>query len=144
MFSSCSSGCLLCPEAFDDAPDCWQEAILSLQFDHVLIAAATLGSSTAVAVWASARLRVLGLVIGAAAGLLVAALTGHFGAQELKAVARQPFFSFSISAYSFPAMTWVPGAIIPLVFTTIIGVMDKIERILDRMSNEKWRRAVSR
>ncbi len=114
-----------------------------IQLDHVLIAAATLGTVTAVAVWASARLRVLGLVIGAAAGLLVAALTGHFGAPQLTAIAGRLFFSLPISGYSLPAMTWVPGAIIPLVFTAIIGVMDKMGAgvLIDRMNNEKWRRA---
>ncbi len=116
---------------------------LFFQFDHMLIAAATLGTLTTIAVWSSARLRILGLVLGTASGLLVAVLTGRFGATELAAVAGQPLFSLPISGYPLPALTWVPGAIIPFVLANIITAVDTIGCgvVIDRMNNNQWRRA---
>ena len=116
--------------------------VTPIQMDHVLIAVAALVTITSVAVWASGRLRVLGLGIGAAAGCLVAALTGHFGAGQLAAVAGQPLFSLPVGDYPLPTLTWVPGAIIPLVFCIIIGAVDEMGCgvVIDRMNNDQWKR----
>ncbi len=113
-----------------------------VQMDHVLIAIAALGTITSVAVWGSARFRVLSLGMGAAAGLLAAALTGHFGARQLAAVAGQPLFSLPVGDYPFPMLAWVPGAIIPLVFCSVIGAVDELGCgvVIDRMNNDEWRR----
>jgi len=114
-----------------------------LDLSHVLIAAVTLCAVTATAVWGAARLRVLGLIIGAAAGLLAASLTGGFGAKELADVAGQPFFSFPIEGHTLPTPVWVAGAILPLVFVSVIGAVDEMGCgvVADRMNNDQWRRA---
>ena len=49
----------------------------------ILIALSTLGTIVALQVWSVGRARVLALFIGAGVGLLVAILTGQFGAREL-------------------------------------------------------------
>jgi len=83
------------------------------------------------------------LIIGAAAGLAAAILTGNFGAGELATVASQPFFSFPVGEYRIPAPTWVAGAVIPLLFVSIIGAIDEMgcAVVADRMNNSQWRRA---
>jgi xanthine permease XanP len=54
-----------------------------LDLPSILIALSTLGTIVALQVWSVGRARVLALFIGAGVGLLVAILTGQFGAQEL-------------------------------------------------------------
>ena len=114
-----------------------------IHFDFVLIAVVTLGTVTAISVWASDRIRCLGLLIGAAAGLLTAWAVGHFGSSEWAAIAGQPFFSLPVGDYHRPALAWVPGAIIPLVFAVLIGNLDDMGSavVIDRMNNNEWRRA---
>ncbi len=114
----------------------------SIQFDHVIIGVVTLATITAVSVWVTDRLRVLGLAIGAAAGLGAAILTGQYGIAELTVVAGQPFFSLPMGDYVRPTLAWVPGAIIPLVFTIIISAVDEVGCgvVIDRMNNKQWRR----
>jgi len=108
----------------------------------ILIAATTLGSLVAVSVWSRPRLRVLALIIGAAAGMLVAVLTGDFGAAEMARVAIQPPLSLPIGNYTPPTPTWVPAAIIPLVLVLVINAVDAVGCgvVIDKMNNEKWRR----
>lgn len=114
-----------------------------INFGHVIIAAVTLGTITSIAVWASERIRCLGLIIGAAAGLLAASLTGHFGPGEWAAVSGQPFFSMPVGEYRRPDFTWLAGAVVPLVFTILIGSVDEMGCgvVIDRMNNDQWRRA---
>ena len=114
----------------------------AIRFDHVIIGVVTLATITAMSVWVSDRLRVLGLAIGAAAGLGAAVLTGQYGIAELTVVANQPFFSLPIGDYVSPTLTWVPGAIIPLVFAIIISGVDEMgcAVVIDRMNNKQWRR----
>jgi xanthine/uracil permease len=108
----------------------------------VLIALCTLATTTAISVWSSGRVRVLALIIGVAAGLLTAVLTGHFGTAELTAVAGQPLFAIPLGDYRPPVPTWVPGAIIPLALTLIIGALDDVGGgvMVDRMNNSQWQR----
>ena len=54
-----------------------------LDLPSILIALATLGTIVGLLVWSAGRARVLALFIGAGVGLLVAILTGQFGAREL-------------------------------------------------------------
>ncbi|WP_295608704.1 solute carrier family 23 protein, partial [uncultured Lamprocystis sp.] len=108
----------------------------------ILIAGTALGSLVAVSVWAGERVRVLALIIGAAAGMLVAVLTGEFGAAELARVVTQPPISLPIGNYIPPTPTWVPAAIIPLVLILVINAVDALGGgvVIDKMNNDKWRR----
>ena len=111
-----------------------------IQTDSALIAASTLISITALSVWAPARIRVLAVFVGISIGLLVSALLGQFGAQELSTVASQRAFALPIGAYSLPTPSVVWGATLPLLLVVIISAVNKVGAgvVMDKMNDKHW------
>lgn len=114
-----------------------------IDLPSVLIASATLGSIIAFSVWTSGRLRVFAVVIGAAAGMVLASLMGRFGAEEIASVVSQPFVAFPLSSYQPPVPSLILAAAMPLVLVQLLSSVDAIGAgvAIDKMNNEKWRRA---
>jgi len=108
----------------------------------VLIAAVTLGTIFGLAVWSPGRARILALLIGAAAGLLMAVLTGVLGGAELARVAAQPVFALPGEYYRPAPPIWVPAAIVPYLLGSIMAAVDTVGSgvMIDKMNNERWRR----
>jgi len=105
----------------------------------VLIAAVTLGTIFGLAVWSPGRARILALLIGAAAGLLMAVLTGVLGSAELARVA-QPVFALPGEYYRPAPPTWVPAAIVLYLLGSIMAAVDTVGSgvMIDKMNNERW------
>jgi xanthine/uracil permease len=116
--------------------------MLVMGLGTVLIAAVTLGTIFGLAVWSPGRARIFALLIGAAAGLLMAVLTGVLGGAELARVAAQPVFALPGEYYRPAPPTWVPAAIAPYLLGSIMAAVDTVGSgvMIDKMNNERWRR----
>lgn len=113
-----------------------------LDLPSILIALATLGTIVALQVWSVGRARVLALFIGAGVGLLVAILTGQFGAQELSQVATAPLLAIPGEHYRPPVPNWQVAALLPFLLTSIMVAVDAVGGgiVIDKMNDAKWRR----
>ena len=111
-----------------------------IQTDSALIAASTLATITALTVWASARVRVLAVFVGISVGLLVSALVGQFGAQEVHTVASQRAFALPFGDYTLPTPSVVWGATLPLLLVVIISAVNKVGAgvVMDKMNDKHW------
>ena len=98
----------------------------SIDISAVLVAAATLGTIVFLAIWTSGRIRVFSVAAGIVAGLIVAAMTGQFGAKELVIVADEPLFAFPFGAYDIPSPKLIIAAAVPIVIIEIINAVDSI------------------
>jgi xanthine/uracil permease len=115
----------------------------SIQGPVVISALCTLIVIVVVSVWAKAQLRVFAVVLGVAAGLVAAILTGIFGATEMDIVASQPLFAFPLSEYRPPAPELVLGAAVPLLLIQVISALNTLGTgvAIDKLNDQKWRRA---
>ncbi len=108
----------------------------------VSIAISTLGTIIALLVWSVGRARPLALFIGAAAGLLVAILTGQFGTNELSQVAAVPLVVIPGDHYRPPPPTWQVATIVPYLLTSIMVAVNTVGGgiVIDKMNDAQWRR----
>lgn len=113
----------------------------ALRVDGVslLISGTALASIVGLSVWGGRRLRLLGLMGGIAAGLLIAALTGRLhglewlGAAPLAALPRPIAPSFSLG----------PEIVMAIVLIAALNQLDNIGCliVMDKTDNADWRRA---
>jgi xanthine/uracil permease len=114
----------------------------AVQAETVLIAAATLGTITALTIWSQGPARTLALLLGVTAGLLAAILTGHWGAEDLARLAPVPWVSLPGSQYRAPPPTLALAALLPYV---LVGLMVAVSAVgsaivIDKMNDANWNR----
>jgi len=104
------------------------------------IACAALGTIVVFSVWTSEKIRVFAVAFGIAAGIAAAAITGVFGAEQMKLVAGQPFVALPFESYDLPRPTLVFGAVLPLLVIEIISAVGSIGKgvAIDKLNNAKW------
>lgn len=114
-----------------------------LSIRSIAVASATLGGIVGLSIWGGMKLRIFAVGVGVLAGVIVASFVGMFGAEELKAVASQPFFSLPLAGYRPSLPTFIPAAIIPLLIIEIISAVDSFGMAVavDKLNNAKWKRA---
>ena len=108
----------------------------------VLVAGTTLATIIGISVWSRGRVRVLAVVIGVAAGLMMSVFSGSFGAEQVAAVTRQPLLAFPLGDYELPFPTLVLAAAAPMVLIELMTALDSFGAgvAIDRINNAKWRR----
>ena len=111
-----------------------------LDLPSILIALATLGTIVGLLVWSAGRARVLALFIGAGVGLLVAILTGQFGAQELSQVATAPLLAIPGAHYRPPLPSWQAATLLPFLLVSIMVAVAAVGGgiVIDKMNDAKW------
>ncbi len=109
----------------------------------MLIAVATLGTIVFISIWTSEKVRIYAVAAGTVMGLIVAALTGMFSAEQVSQVASQPFFTLPFLGYSLPQPKFVISAVIPLLVIEIISAIGSLGKgvAIDKLNHGKWRRA---
>ena len=112
----------------------------TLHLPSIMIALATLGTIVGLLVWSVGRARVLALFIGAGVGLLVAVLTGQFGAQELSQVATAPLLAIPGEHYRPPVPSWQVATLLPFLLISIMVAVDAVGGgiVIDKMNDAKW------
>lgn len=107
------------------------------------ISVTTLAVIIGVSVWSRRRLRVFAVVLGVVAGFSAAVATGDFGLPQLDRLGALPLLSLPAHGYALPTPTLVLAAAVPLVVIGLISALDSFGAgvAIDRMNNEKWRRA---
>lgn len=115
------------------------DAEMHIHGPSALIAGVTLASIVAFSIWGTRQTRLLGLVIGIVAGLLVAAVTGHL--HGLDALAQVPVFAVpDMQAPRWTLSTEMAVAIVLVAMLTQLDTLGSVI-IMDRMDNADWRRA---
>jgi xanthine/uracil permease len=114
----------------------------SIDLNAVMIASTVLGAIVGFSVWANEKIRVFAVLIGTILGLIVAAIVGKYGGEQLAEVASQPLISFPFSVYQIPTPTLVFAATIPILIIEIISAIYSIGTgiVIDKMNNSQWRR----
>ena len=107
------------------------------------IACTALGTIVVFSVWTSEKIRVFAVAFGIAAGIAAAAITGVFGAEQMKLVAGQPFVALPFESYDLPRPTLVFGAVLPLLVIEIISAVGSIGKgvAIDKLNNATWKRS---
>lgn len=115
------------------------DAEMHIHGPSALIAGVTLASIVAFSIWGTRQTRLLGLVIGIVAGLVVAAATGHL--HGLDALAKVPVFA--VPDMHAPRWTLSTEMAIAIVLVAMLTQLDTLGSviIMDRMDNADWRRA---
>lgn len=111
-----------------------------LDLDSFLIAAVTLGTIVGLSVWSVGRVRVLSVLIGTAAGLLTAVLSGYFGTTELAQLKTQSLVALPGLIFEPPTPTWTLAATLPYLLASLMVAVDTLGSgvVIDKMNNEKW------
>lgn len=114
----------------------------SFDIPTLLTASATLGVIVAFSVWSPGRLRVFAVLAGVVAGLLVAYLSGLFGAEQIAVVSNVPLFALPFGSYDIPAPTLIIAAALPQVLIEVISAVDSVGTAvtIDKMDNARWTR----
>ncbi len=105
----------------------------------LLIALTTLATIVACAVWGSRPLKLLGLLIGIVAGLVVAALTGRLpGIEPLGQAA-----VFALPQLPTPVFALDPGLAAAIVLLSVMSQLDTLGStiLLQKVEDADWRRA---
>lgn len=115
----------------------------AIDFNAVMIASAVLGAIVGFSIWASDKVRVFAIGIGAVCGLVMAVALGEYGDTQITEVTSQPFISFPFFAYDVPMPTLVLAATIPILIIEVISAIDSIGTgvAIDQMNDSKWKRA---
>lgn len=111
-----------------------------LDLDSFLIAAVALGAIVGLSVWSVGRVRVLSVLIGTAAGLLTAVLSGYFGTTELAQLKTQSLVDLPGQIFEPPTPTWTLAATLPYLLASLMVAVDTLGSgmVIDKMNNEKW------
>lgn len=114
-----------------------------LDIPSIMIASTTLFVIIALSVWTAGRPKLFAIVIGTASGLVVAAILGRFGQEQMQVVTQQPIFSLPFTGYDIPTPTLVFAAVIPILLIEVISAIDSIGTsvAIDKINNSKWHRA---
>lgn len=116
----------------------------SMDGASIAIASITMASIIGLSIWTAGRLKLFAIVIGAAAGLVAAAILGKFGGEQMEIVSQQPLFALPFaSGYHIPMPKFILGAIIPILLIEVISAIDSIGTgvAIDKINNAKWHRA---
>ena len=110
--------------------------------DALLIAVATLAVMTAIAVWSPPRARVLALLFGASAGILMAIVLGELDSSHWARIVTQPLIAVPGEHYQPPTPTWELAAILPYVVIALAVNVDTlgVGVTIDRINDAAWRR----
>ncbi|NDY94012.1 solute carrier family 23 protein [Ideonella livida] len=109
------------------------------QGSSALIAATTLVAIVACSVWGGRRLKLLGLLAGIGAGLLIAALSGQLDATAPAG----PTPLLALPRPLTPSWTLEPSLVAAIVLITVLNQLDNIGclTLMERSDNADWRRA---
>ncbi len=108
----------------------------------LLTASVTLGVIIAFSVWSPGRLRVFAVLAGVIAGMIVAYLSGLFGASQMAVVSSEPAFAFPLGNYQIPAPTLIIAAALPQLLIEVISAVDSIGTAvtIDKIDDARWTR----
>jgi xanthine/uracil permease len=106
-------------------------------------AVATLAGIIWASVWGRPRVRIMAVLIGTVAGILVATFLGVLDLKGLERLGELPPFALPSSGRELGWPTLVPAAILPVLLVESISAMDQLASALtlDKLNDAKWRRA---
>ena len=104
--------------------------------------AVTIACIVVASLWGPPALRRVAVVAGAAAGSLVAGITGAAAENGLATLAALPPLALPVLGLGLPAPEFVPVPIAVYLLAELIGVMDLFGAVLsmDKMDDARWRR----
>jgi xanthine permease XanP len=109
-----------------------------VEIDDVAIFLATLGTMAGLSIWGSRPLKLLGLVAGLVAGVLVAAALGEL--TGLDAIAAAPMFD--IPDWRVPELAASPATALSIAVIAVLVSIDSLACVamMDKMDDAAWRR----
>ena len=106
-------------------------------------AMATLAGIIWASVWGRPRIRIMAVLIGTVAGIVVASVLGVLDLNGVGRLADLPPFALPAAGRELGWPVLVPAAILPVFLVEALGAMDQLASTLtlDKLNDAKWRRA---
>lgn len=103
----------------------------------------TLAAIVWASVWGPPRVRIMAVLIGTVAGILVAAALGVLDLEGIESLGGMPALALPAAGRELGWPALVPAAILPVFLVEALGAMDQLASTLtlDKLNDARWRRA---